>query len=95
MLSAYQTDVWELADPESYLCEHRDKRVILDEIKRAPDRIAARRGLIDEKRHKAEERGNSGKMMDSQKPDLPVSVKHLGKKIGKLQLRSWASWRRP
>lgn len=50
-------DVLKLTDPESYLREHRDKLVILDEIQRIPDLFMVLRGLIDENRQRGRKAG--------------------------------------
>ncbi len=46
-----------LADPESYLAQHADKLVILDEIQRAPQLFQSLRGLIDAARRRGQGRG--------------------------------------
>ena len=40
-------DVLKLRDPSSFLSNHGDKLIILDEIQRAPDLFVVLRGLID------------------------------------------------
>ncbi len=44
------TDLIKLSDPASYLLQHSDKLIILDEIQRAPDLFMVLRGLIDNNR---------------------------------------------
>ncbi len=46
-----------LSDPESYLREHSDKLVILDEIQRTADLFMVLRGLIDENRQQGRKAG--------------------------------------
>lgn len=46
-----------LADPESYLTEHQDQLVILDEVHRAPELFQTLRGLIDSGRRRGKSAG--------------------------------------
>jgi len=46
-----------LSDPESYLAQHADKLVILDEIQRTPQLFASLRGLIDAGRRRGQGKG--------------------------------------
>lgn len=50
-------DLLKLTDPESYLREHQNKLVILDEIQRSPDLFMILRGLIDENRQQGRKTG--------------------------------------
>lgn len=50
-------DLLKLSDPESYLREHRNRLVILDEIQRTPDLFMVLRGLIDENRQQGRKAG--------------------------------------
>ena len=50
-------DLLKLTDPESYLREHNNKLVILDEIQRSPDLFMVLRGLIDENRQQGRKAG--------------------------------------
>ncbi len=43
-------DLMKLSDPTSFLSQHSDKLIILDEIQRAPDLFMVLRGLIDKNR---------------------------------------------
>ncbi|MBL4612148.1 MAG: ATP-binding protein, partial [Emcibacter sp.] len=44
------SDLIKLSDPETFLYQHNDKLIILDEIQRAPDLFMVLRGLIDKNR---------------------------------------------
>ncbi len=46
-----------LANPESYLAEHEDELVILDEVHRAPELFQTLRGLIDSGRRRGKQAG--------------------------------------
>lgn len=50
-------DLLKLSDPGSYLCDHDDKLVILDEIQRAPELFGVLRGIIDKNRRKGRPAG--------------------------------------
>ncbi len=49
------TDLIKLSDPTSFLSQHSDKLIILDEIQRAPDLFMVLRGLIDKNRQAGRE----------------------------------------
>ncbi len=44
------SDLNKLSDPESYLVEHRDKLLVLDEIQRVPELFPVLRSLVDDNR---------------------------------------------
>ena len=50
-------DLIKLSDPLSYLSQHNDKLIILDEIQRAPDLFVVLRGLIDQNRRAGRKTG--------------------------------------
>lgn len=50
-------DLLKLSDPASFLRNHSEKLVILDEIQRAPDLFMVLRGLIDQNRRNGRETG--------------------------------------
>jgi len=50
-------DLLKLSDPTSFLSDHADKLVILDEIQRSPELFPALRGLIDKNREQGRKGG--------------------------------------
>ena len=50
-------DLLKLTDPESFLNDHSDKLIILDEIQRAPDLFMPLRGIIDRNRRQGRKSG--------------------------------------
>ena len=51
------SDRAKLSDPESYLSEHADKLVIIDEVHRLPNLFRSLRGIIDHGRRQGQENG--------------------------------------
>jgi predicted AAA+ superfamily ATPase len=62
-------DLLKLGDPLSFLSQHSDKLVILDEIQRAPDLFMVLRGLIDKNR-RAGRKGEQFLLLGSASMDL-------------------------
>ncbi len=62
-------DVLKLRDPSSFLSNHGDKLIILDEIQRAPDLFVVLRGLIDKNKERGHKHGQF-LLLGSASPDL-------------------------
>jgi predicted AAA+ superfamily ATPase len=75
-----------LADPESYLAEHEDKLVILDEVHRVPELFQTLRGLIDSGRRRGKQAGRFLLLGSASVDLLKQSGESLAGRISYLEL---------
>jgi predicted AAA+ superfamily ATPase len=75
-----------LADPESYLAEHENELVILDEVHRAPELFQALRGLIDSGRRRGKQAGRFLLLGSASVDLLKQSGESLAGRISYLEL---------
>jgi hypothetical protein len=75
-----------LADPESYLAEHEDELVILDEVHRVPELFQTLRGLIDSGRRRGKQSGRFLLLGSASVDLLKQSGESLAGRISYLEL---------
>jgi uncharacterized protein len=75
-----------LADPESYLAEHEDELVILDEVHRVPELFQTLRGLIDSGRRRGKQAGRFLLLGSASLDLLKQSGESLAGRIAYLEL---------
>lgn len=77
-----------LADPESYLTDHEDTLVILDEVHRVPELFQALRGLIDSGRRRGRQAGRFLLLGSASMDLLKQSGESLAGRISYVELGS-------